>query len=105
MPLRAATMPSYAPDRSSCVLRTTARLLAFVLALLATGCPHNSGAQDLSSLPAITTSDPHAEADLRAAREASVAGHAAEAERLYRAFLAEHSADPLVPLAHLGLGR
>src|SRR5262249_54461558 len=32
-------------------------------------------------------------------------GRAADAERLYRAFLADHSADPLVPLAHLGLGR
>src|SRR5690606_26769023 len=72
---------------------------------LGTGCPRSSGQQDLASLPSLTTDDPEAEADLRAAREAAEAGRASEAEERYRRFLEEHPDDALAPVAQLGLGR
>lgn len=75
------------------------------VATLLTGCPRGSGQQELSRLPSLTSDDPQAEADLRAAREASEAGRAAEAEQRYRAFLDDHAEDPLVPAAKLGLGQ
>ncbi|MCS6799166.1 MAG: penicillin-binding protein activator [Myxococcota bacterium] len=55
--------------------------------------------------PLLTTDDPRAEADLRAAREAEDAERFEEARVRYRAFLERHRDDPLVPVAHLGLGR
>ena len=86
--------------------RSTLAIFGAVCAVtLGTGCPRGSGQQDLASLPSLTTDDPAAEADLRAARAAADAGRAAEAERLYRRFLEEHPDDALVPVAQLGLGR
>lgn len=79
--------------------------VAVCIGVLGTGCPRGTGQQDFTSLPSITTEDPDAEADLRAARDAAEAGNASEAEARYRRFLDEHPNDPLVPLAHLGLGR
>lgn len=75
------------------------------MATLLTGCPHGSGQQDLTSLPSLTSDDPEAEADLRAAREAAENGRSSEAQRRYEAFLTDHPDDPLVPRAQLGLGR
>lgn len=72
------------------------------LVVAAVGCPRH---EDTTTLPLLTTDDPRAEADLRAAREAAEEGRDEEAEGLYRSFLAEHPSDPLVPMAHLGLGR
>lgn len=85
-------------------MRALVGLFACVATLL-TGCPHSSGQQDLGSLPSLTSDDPVAEADLRRAREAAEAGRSADAEREFRAFLEAHPADPLVPVARLGLGR
>jgi ABC-type branched-subunit amino acid transport system substrate-binding protein/predicted negative regulator of RcsB-dependent stress response len=85
-----------------------ARLALFVAACactLGTGCPQSSGQQDFSTLPAITTTDVAAEADLRAARDAAEAGRVSEARQRYERFLEEHPRDPLVPVARLGLGR
>ncbi|MGF1468781.1 MAG: ABC transporter substrate-binding protein [Sandaracinaceae bacterium] len=86
-----------------------ARLAGWLLALgwsvAAAGCPHEGGAQDVSTLPRISTPDADAEADLQAAEDAAAAGPAREAEARYLAFLREHPDDPLRPLALLGLGQ
>jgi branched-chain amino acid transport system substrate-binding protein len=68
------------------------------------GCPA-TGSHGLPTTPPLTTADPIAEADLRAADHAAEEGRAADAERLYRAFLERHPGDPVAPLATLGLGR
>src|SRR5690349_20176645 len=82
--------------------------LAMALALAAIGCPGSgtcgSGAS-IRGLPLVTTDDPRAEADMRAAGEAGEAGNQPEATRRYEAFLREHPTDPLVPMAQLELGR
>jgi branched-chain amino acid transport system substrate-binding protein len=87
---------------------TSARALLMALALASfgtmAGCPH-TGASPLEVTPALRTTDVDAEADLHAADRAALDGHTADARVGYRAFLLEHPADPLVPLAHLGLGR
>lgn len=85
--------------------RRVASFLAVCVAVLGVGCPQGSGQPDFETFPSLTTSDADAETDLRAAREAAQAGRAAEAEQAYLAFLEEHPDDPLVPVAHLGLGR
>ena len=85
--------------------RRSAVFVAVCIGVIGTGCPRGSGQQDFASLPSLTTTDPEAEADLRAARDAAEVGHAAQAEQLYREFLDEHRSDPLVPVARLGLGR
>ncbi len=76
-----------------------------VVTLVAVGCPHGGPEQQTLRLPLVTTDDPVAEADMRAAREAADAGRTEDAEARYRRFLAEHPDDPLVPIAHLGLGQ
>ncbi|MCB9591802.1 MAG: penicillin-binding protein activator [Sandaracinaceae bacterium] len=75
------------------------------ITVLFTGCPRGSGQQDFEQFPSLTTSDPQAEADLRLAREAAQAGRTEEAERRFHTFLEDFPADPLVPVAKLGLGR
>ena len=82
-----------------------ALFVAATFAVLTIGCPRGSGQQDFEQFPSLTTADPQAESDVRAAREAADAGDAATAERRYRAFLAQHPDDPLLPVAKLGLGR
>jgi len=82
-----------------------AALRALAAALLLLGCPRSGGASDLGTLPPIHTDDPVAEADLRRADEAADAGRLDDARSGYRAFISAHPADPLVPLAHLGLAR
>jgi ABC-type branched-subunit amino acid transport system substrate-binding protein len=79
--------------------------VAGVVVLTGGGCPRGSGALDVETLPALTTEDPRAEAELRAAREAADGGRWAEAASRYRQFLERFPTDPLVPVAELGLGR
>ncbi len=82
------------------------RPLLVALALLtAGGCPRGGGGLDVETLPLVTTDDPRAEADLRAAREAAEAGRAADAAQRYQRFLERYPRDPLVPIAELGLGQ
>ena len=88
--------------RSAALLRT----LFVAYALVTTGgCPGGSGALDVETLPLVTTDDPRAEADLRAARESAEAGRAQEAAQRYQRFLEVHPSDPLAPMAELGLGQ
>lgn len=91
------------------VLAARRVLVAGLLALLGGaafwGCPGAGGSSALETTPPLTTDDPDAEADLRAADRAAEEGQLEEAARLYRAFLADHPTDPLAPLAELGLGR
>ena len=77
---------------------------AVLVAVLGAGCPQSSG-QDFETFPSLTTRNPRAEADLRAAREAAEAGRASDAEARFRAFLTDYPDDPLRPVARLGLGR
>ena len=88
--------------RTAALLRT----LFVAYALVSTGgCPGGSGALDVETLPLVTTDDPRAEADLRAARESAEAGRAQEAAQRYQRFLEAHPSDPLAPMAELGLGQ
>lgn len=96
---RSGSRPSMAAPRSLPIVLVA----LFAVALGTSGCPR--GGRDLQTLPVVTTDDPVAEADLRAAREAAEAGRLEEANRRYQTFLRDHARDPLVPLAHLGLGR
>jgi len=85
------------------IVRATALCLA-VWPLI--GCPHGGGGgRDTMQLPLITSDDPRAEADIRVAREALEAGRAEEAASRYERFIAERPTDPLVVIAHLGLGK
>lgn len=59
----------------------------------------------METLPLVTTDDPRAEADMRAAREAAEAGRAPEAAQRYQRFLETYPNDPLAPIAELGLGQ
>ncbi len=74
------------------------------LVTLALGCPHASPEATLD-LPALTTEDPQAEAEMDAAKAALAAGETADAKARFTRFLAERGDDPLAPIAHLGLGR
>jgi ABC-type branched-subunit amino acid transport system substrate-binding protein len=92
--------------------RLSARSLPLLRALLvayalvsAGGCPRGAGELDVETLPLVTTDDPQAEADLRAARESADAGRAQEAAQRYERFLEVHPVDPLAPIAELGLGQ
>ena len=78
---------------------------ALLLLCVALGCPQGPQQRETLRLPLVTTDDPEAEAAMRAAREAAESGRTDEAAQRYRAFLTEHPDDPLVPIAHLGLGR
>lgn len=85
-------------------MKRRAWFLVVCVATLGVGCPRGDG-QDLQTFPSLTTLDPVAEADLRAAHEAAAAGQATLAEERFRAFSRDHPGDPLVPVARLGLGR
>lgn len=95
-------MPS---DRASARAVPTALAIGLVVAASMAGCPHTGAPPVLEVTPALRTSDADAEADLHAADEAALAGRGADARAGYQTFLSEHPSDPLVPLAHLGLGR
>ncbi len=101
LPLRLRAAPRL-PSPS----RTALRPLFCALALLtAGGCPRGGGELDVETLPLVTTDDPRAEAELRAAREAAEAGRAADAAQRYQRFLERFPNDPLAPVAELGLGQ
>jgi ABC-type branched-subunit amino acid transport system substrate-binding protein len=68
------------------------------------GCPGHAG-PDFGKLPAITSSDPRAEAELREARDLDDRGDLDAAAERYRSFVAAHPSDPLAPVARLGLGK
>lgn len=87
--------------RSSRSLALLGRVLV-PLALL-TGCPHDASA--LETTPPLTSTDPEANEALRLADRAADESRLEEAEARYREFLRFRAGDPLVPLAHLGLGR
>jgi ABC-type branched-subunit amino acid transport system substrate-binding protein len=78
--------------------------LAAAAVMAGSGCPRGN-TERLATLPAVTTDDPVAEAELREARQAADAGRNEEAEALYRRFLERHGQDPLAPVAKLGLGQ
>jgi ABC-type branched-subunit amino acid transport system substrate-binding protein len=78
--------------------------LALGVATTGSGCP-GARRPDTLNLPTITTDNPAAEAEMRAAREAFDAGNADEATQRYEAFLARHPSDPLTVVAHLALGQ
>jgi ABC-type branched-subunit amino acid transport system substrate-binding protein len=84
-------------------IRNQGYLLTVLLFLMA-GCPHQPEIRPWH-LPALTSDDPRAEAELREARELTQRGATQEAERRYRAFIAERPKDALFPIAQLGLGR
>ncbi len=79
----------------------SAGLLALGIVLVAAGCPPKAE----RTLPAITSDNPAAEASLRQADAAAEAGQLDVAEDHYRTFLRNFPTDPLVAVAHLGLGR
>ncbi|MCA9528917.1 MAG: ABC transporter substrate-binding protein [Myxococcales bacterium] len=93
------------PHRSTLSAAPRALLLVAVVAAAAAvpGCAARRG--PIGTLPAVTTSNPAAEADVRAAREAAEAGRTDLAVQRYKGFLARYPSDPLVPLARLELGR
>ncbi len=84
-----------------------ALLVAVVLGIstVAMGCPGGGSSRGLRVTPALRSDDADAESDLRAADQAALDGRVAEARAEYAAFLVDHPSDPLIPLAHLGLGR
>jgi branched-chain amino acid transport system substrate-binding protein len=84
-------------------IRNQVHLLA-VLLILTVGCPHQPEIRPWN-LPALTSDDPRAEAEMREARELAERGATQDAEQRYRAFIAERPKDPLFPIAQLGLGR
>jgi len=96
----------YVAPRFAAVARPSWRPIVVALALLtAGGCPRGGGELDVETLPLVTTDDPRAEAELRAAREAAEAGRAADAAQRYQRFLERFPNDPLAPIAELGLGQ
>jgi len=74
------------------------------LLVLSVGCPRST-AENTIDLPALTSEDPEAEADMDAAKEALASGNTEDAKQRFERFLAERGDDPLAPIAHLGLGR
>lgn len=86
------------------MFRTLLVTLLGTLSLGLAGCPGRAG-PDFGRLPTITSDNPRAEAELRAARERETRGDRKGAAAAYRTFVAQHPKDPLVPVAQLGLGR
>lgn len=93
------------PDRPS--PRALVGALAIVLVAFGSmaGCPHTGTSPALEVTPALRTTDAVAESELHDADQAALEGRTADARSGYQHFLADHPSDPLVPLAHLGLGR
>lgn len=102
--LTVSSLPSSPRNGSGLVMSRRTAFVLVSVAVLGVGCPRGAG-QDFEAFPSLTTNDRAAEADLRLAREADLAGQADLAAERYRAFLRDHDEDPLVPVAHLGLGR
>jgi len=83
--------------------RLTVATLACLL-VLSLGCPPSAGTTTIN-LPALTSDDPEAEAEMDSARAALSAGDLEDAKRRFELFLAQRPDDPLTPVAHLGLAR
>lgn len=77
-------------------------LLLFCLCTLP-GCPQ--GPRETLKVPVITTANPEAEDEFRQAREALENDELQASQDAFEAFVARHPNDPLVPLAHMALGR
>jgi ABC-type branched-subunit amino acid transport system substrate-binding protein/predicted negative regulator of RcsB-dependent stress response len=87
--------------------RSLGRALLVLLAgalMLGGGCPGAGGPQ-IGRLPALTSPNPKAEADLDRARRLEEQGKHEGAEKAYREFLRSYPRDPLQPIAELRLGR
>jgi ABC-type branched-subunit amino acid transport system substrate-binding protein len=78
-------------------------ILACLIAL-SVGCPRSTP-QATIDLPALTSEDPEAEAEMNAAKAALAAGEMDDAKARFIHFLETRGNDPLAPIAHLGLGR
>lgn len=77
-------------------------LLFFCLCTLP-GCPQ--APKDTLKVPVITTGNPEAEDEFRQAREALENDELEASQDAFETFIARHPSDPLVPLAHMALGR
>jgi ABC-type branched-subunit amino acid transport system substrate-binding protein len=82
-----------------------AAVLALVVSFVFTGACSAPRGPDIGQLPQLTSNDPRAEAELRAAQGSVQRGRSAQAEKQFRAFLHAHPEDALVPVAQLALGR
>ena len=76
--------------------------LGLFVAVVFSGCPRSTGDP---LLPTVTTDDPEAEAELRAATQREDAGDLPGAAARFEAFIENRPADPLRPVARLHLGK
>jgi branched-chain amino acid transport system substrate-binding protein len=77
---------------------------ALVLCALCS-CAGAARGPEIGRLPQLTSNDPRAEAELRAAQKSAERGRTSVAEKQFRAFLHAHPEDGLVPIAQMELGR
>ncbi|MFT3922382.1 MAG: penicillin-binding protein activator [Myxococcales bacterium] len=80
-------------------------VLIAAMCWLSGGCPQPKHVSTLPSLETVTSPNPKAEGDFRAAQAARKEGRTDEAERRFKAFMEAWPQDPLEPLARLELGR
>ncbi len=87
--------------------RTRLRLLVDLTALLIllSGCPAAARGPDVGRLPVITSDDPVAQTEVRAADDLFAQKDLSAAEARYRRFLEERPNDRMVPLVTFSLGR
>jgi len=81
------------------------RAIFLAWSLVLASCAGAARGPDIGRLPVLTSDDPAAEAELRAAQAAASKGERTAAAARYRAFLHKRPDDRLVPLAQLALGR
>lgn len=77
----------------------------FVLLCAFCSCASGPRGPDIGRLPQLTSDDPRAEAELKAAQKSAARGRNTVAEKQFREFLHAHPEDRLVPVAQLDLGR
>jgi branched-chain amino acid transport system substrate-binding protein len=99
MPYACAVRFGFRPDAWKWLLVALCALASFA------GCPSGGGGPSIARLPSLTSPDPEAEAELRAAQELDAAGKTEQARARYERFLVQRPKDPLVPVAQLALGR
>ena len=100
--MAALTDVSFSPLATPGLPRALAAACVTLCCML--GCA-GAAPTNLSRLPSITSADPKAEAELSNARELDERGDDRAAADAYRAFMKAHPADPLAPVAKLGLAR
>ncbi len=98
-----APPPLRPPARSCTWLRPG--LAALVAIAFSAGCPAAARGPDIGRLPMLTSDDPGAESDLRAADELRAHGDLDGAAARYRTFLDKRPNDRLRPVAELALGQ